>query len=67
MEQSARITGNSGTHYMRESQHAGVIFTMINYKTYNDLYADIIKNIHKIPHDIDMVVGVPRSGMLAAT
>ena len=25
------------------------------------------KNLSKIPHDIDLVVGVPRSGMLPAT
>ena len=37
-----------------------------NYKTYNDLLLDIKHNIHKIPNDIDLVVGIPRSGMIPA-
>jgi len=37
-----------------------------NYKTYNDLLLDIKRNIHKIPADIDLVVGIPRSGMIPA-
>ena len=38
----------------------------INYKTYNDLALDIKHNIHKIPDNIDLVVGIPRSGMIPA-
>ena len=38
----------------------------INYKTYNDLTLDILKNIHKISYHIDLVVGIPRSGMIPA-
>lgn len=38
----------------------------MNYKSINDLSLDIIRNIHRIPHDIDLVVGVPRSGLLVA-
>ena len=39
----------------------------LNYKSYQDLSLTINKNIHKIPRDIDLVVGIPRSGMLPAT
>lgn len=38
----------------------------VNYKTYNDLALDIKHNIHKIPDNIDLVVGIPRSGMIPA-
>ena len=38
----------------------------MNYKSINDLSIDILNNIHKIPHDVDLVVGVPRSGLLVA-
>ena len=37
-----------------------------NYKTYNDLAFDIKKNIEKIPSNIDLIVGIPRSGMIPA-
>lgn len=40
--------------------------TSLNYKTYNDLTRDIKANIHKLPDDIDLIVGVPRSGMIPA-
>jgi hypoxanthine phosphoribosyltransferase len=36
-----------------------------NFKTIPDLSQDIINNLHKIPHDIDLVIGIPRSGLLA--
>jgi glycosyltransferase involved in cell wall biosynthesis/uncharacterized HAD superfamily protein/hypoxanthine phosphoribosyltransferase len=39
----------------------------MNYKSYRDLSLTINRNLHKIPRDIDLVVGVPRSGMLPAT
>lgn len=38
----------------------------LNYKTYEDLSLDIKKNLYKLPSDIDLVVGVPRSGMIPA-
>lgn len=38
----------------------------LNYKTYQDLLLDIKNNIQKIPTDIDLVVGIPRSGMIPA-
>lgn len=39
----------------------------MNYKSYDDLGLTISRNIHKIPSDIDLVVGIPRSGMIPAT
>jgi len=38
----------------------------LNYKTYKDLSLDIKKNLYKLPKDIDLVVGIPRSGMIPA-
>lgn len=38
----------------------------MNYKTYADLSLDILQGIHKVPSDIHLVVGVPRSGMIPA-
>ena len=38
----------------------------MNYKSFADLSADIKSNLHKIPKDISLVVGIPRSGLLAA-
>lgn len=37
---------------------------MIPYITYSDLAADIAAGIDKIPHDIDGVICIPRSGLL---
>ncbi len=39
----------------------------MNYKSYCDLAADVLTAAHKIPGDIDLIVGVPRSGLLAAS
>lgn len=39
----------------------------MNFCTVADLNRDIIANLHRLPHDIDAVIGIPRSGMLAAT
>lgn len=38
----------------------------MNFVTYNQLIDTIGKNIKKLPHEIDLIVGIPRSGMLAA-
>lgn len=38
----------------------------MNYKTYADLSTDILGGIHKIPTNIELVVGIPRSGMIPA-
>ena len=41
--------------------------TTLNYKTYQDLSIDIKANIFKLPKDIDLIVGIPRSGLIPAT
>lgn len=38
----------------------------MNYKTFSDLSQDIKANLHKIPRDVSLVVGIPRSGLLVA-
>lgn len=37
-----------------------------NYRNFNDLFSTIQKNLDKVPKDIDLIVGVPRSGMIPA-
>ena len=37
--------------------------SFINYKTFNDLSIDISHNLYKFDSDIDLIVGIPRSGM----
>ncbi len=39
----------------------------MDYKSYADLILAIQRNAHRIPSDIDLIVGIPRSGMLAAS
>lgn len=39
----------------------------MTYITLDDLNNTIRKNLYKIPHDIDFVVGIPRSGMIVAS
>ena len=39
----------------------------MHYRSYRDLSLSISRNLHKIPRGIDLVVGIPRSGMLPAT
>jgi len=39
----------------------------MNYKSIADLNADIIQGLHLLPDDVDLIVGIPRSGMLAAS
>ena len=38
----------------------------VNFVTLDMLNKLLIQNLHRIPHDIDVVVGVPRSGLLLA-
>ena len=38
----------------------------MQYRTFSDLSTLIRRNIHRVPHDIDIVVGIPRSGMIPA-
>ena len=39
----------------------------MNYRSISDMNDAILRNLHRLPRDIDLVVGVPRSGILAAT
>lgn len=39
---------------------------VLEYRSINDMTEAILRNMHKLPHDIDLVVGIPRSGMLPA-
>ncbi len=39
----------------------------MNFRTYEDLAKIISNNLYKIPKDIDLVVGVPKSGLMAAS
>jgi uncharacterized HAD superfamily protein/hypoxanthine phosphoribosyltransferase len=39
----------------------------MEFRSINDLNKLINNNLHKLPKDIDLIVGVPRSGMLPAT
>lgn len=39
----------------------------MRYITINELNNIIRNNIYKIPHDVDLVIGVPRSGMIPAS
>ncbi|KAK0361012.1 hypothetical protein LTR94_025040, partial [Friedmanniomyces endolithicus] len=38
----------------------------MNYRSYADLAQVIVHNLYRLPSDIDVVVGIPRSGLLAA-
>lgn len=38
----------------------------MKYITYSDMAATIRRNIWKVPYDVDLIVGIPRSGMIAA-
>ncbi len=38
----------------------------MHYRSISDMNAAIVKNMHRLPRDLDLVVGVPRSGLLAA-
>ncbi len=39
---------------------------MFGYESVAQLAADIRENIHAVPRDVDLVVGIPRSGMIPA-
>lgn len=38
----------------------------LNFRSVGDMSKAILSNLYRIPHDIDLVVGIPRSGMLPA-
>lgn len=44
----------------------GITPKTLNYKTYQNLITDIKNNIDKIPTDVDLIIGIPRSGMIPA-
>jgi uncharacterized HAD superfamily protein/adenine/guanine phosphoribosyltransferase-like PRPP-binding protein len=44
----------------------GITPNTLNYKTYKDLSYDLKKNLYKIPSNIDLIVGIPRSGIVPA-
>ena len=39
----------------------------MRYITINELNSTIRNNLHKIPHDVDFVIGIPRSGIIVAS
>jgi uncharacterized HAD superfamily protein len=40
---------------------------MMHFRSITDMYHDVWRSLHLLPPDIDVVVGIPRSGMLPAT
>ena len=38
----------------------------MNFRSIQDLNDAVVRSLHRLPGDIDLVVGIPRSGMLAA-
>lgn len=38
----------------------------MHYRSISDMNTTILRNMHRLPRDLDLVVGVPRSGLLAA-
>lgn len=38
----------------------------MNYRSITDMNDTIVRNLHRLPRDIDLVVGIPRSGLIAA-
>lgn len=39
----------------------------MHYRSVADLNDDIVSNLHRLPPDVDLVIGIPRSGLLAGT
>jgi uncharacterized HAD superfamily protein/hypoxanthine phosphoribosyltransferase len=39
----------------------------MQFRSISDLASDVAANLHRLPQDIDIVVGIPRSGMLVAS
>jgi uncharacterized HAD superfamily protein/adenine/guanine phosphoribosyltransferase-like PRPP-binding protein len=39
----------------------------VNFRSFEDLARTVRQNLYRVPHDIDVVVGVPRSGMFPAS
>jgi hypoxanthine phosphoribosyltransferase len=39
----------------------------MHFRSIADLNRDTLQQLHRIPHDVDVIVGIPRSGLLPAT
>jgi uncharacterized HAD superfamily protein len=39
----------------------------MNYRSLAQLNHDVVRNLHRVPPDVDVIVGVPRSGLMAAS
>lgn len=39
----------------------------LNFRSIPDLVRAITRNLHKVPEEVDLIVGVPRSGLMAAS
>jgi len=38
----------------------------MQFRSFEDLHRTIVKNLHKVPSDVDLIIGIPRSGLMAA-
>jgi len=38
----------------------------MNYRSMNDMNAAVVRNLHRLPRDLDLIVGVSQSGFIAA-
>lgn len=38
----------------------------MNYRSFADMNEAIVKNLGRFPHDVDLIIGIPRSGMMPA-
>ncbi len=39
---------------------------MLHYRSFEDLNRTVVRNLHKIPSDVDLIAGIPRSGLMVA-
>lgn len=60
-----RHTYTPSTDYQSGTKQSNVAYRY-NYKNYNDLKLDILANIQRINFPIDLIVGIPRSGIIPA-
>jgi hypoxanthine phosphoribosyltransferase len=38
----------------------------MQYRSFEDLHRTIVRNLHKVPSDLDLIIGIPRSGLTVA-
>ena len=58
---------SSGTPTVEKRNYLDLLkSSSINFKSFEDLVSDIKKNVTLIPERVDIVVGIPRSGMVPA-